>query len=111
MNKMKNIAFEEVISLASMVDIQQGQVVSRTISQGEHVSFTLFAFDRDEEIGSHDSEGDAMVTILEGKAKITIGEQDYELSKGQTIVMPANIPHALYAIEPFKMQLLVIFEP
>jgi quercetin dioxygenase-like cupin family protein len=77
--------------------------------QNKAVSLTLFAFDKGEEINSHSSDGDAMVTILEGKAQITIGSKSYELEKGKTIVMPAGIPHAVEAGEKFKMQLLVVF--
>ena len=64
---------------------------------------TLFAFDKGEEISSHESKGDAMVQVLDGKAKITIGDGVYFLSAGETVVMPAGIPHALEAVE-FWMQ-------
>lgn len=106
---MKNIDFEKVISLEDMVDYQSGQVVSRTISQNKAVSITLFAFDKGEEISSHASGGDAMVCLLDGKAEITIGTGVFQLEKGQTIVMPAGISHALSALEQFKMLLVVLF--
>ena len=106
---IKNIEVSQVLELAEMVTYQPGQVVSRTLAQNKAVSLTLFAFDKDEEISSHSSHGDAMVTILEGKAKVTIGKDEYAVSAGQTIVMPAGIAHAVAADGPFKMYLTVIF--
>jgi len=95
--------------MESLVEYQQGQVVSRTLAQGKPLSLTLFAFDKGEEISSHASGGDALVYILDGKAEITIGDEVFNLSKGETIVMPAGIQHALMAEEKFKMLLIVVF--
>lgn len=106
---LKNIDFEKVQDMASLVDYQTGQVVSRTLAQNNALSLTLFAFDQGEEISSHSSGGDAMVYILDGSAQITIGSENYTLQKGQTIVMPAGIPHAVSASEKFKMLLVVVF--
>lgn len=107
---IKNIEFIQPIILETMVAYQEGQVVSRTLSQGKNLSLTLFAFDKGEEISSHSSSGDAMVYILDGQAKITIGNEVFTVSKGETIIMPANIPHALFAVERFKMFLIVVFK-
>ena len=106
---IKNIDFASPLSLDALVTYQTGQIVSRTLAQNRAVSMTLFAFDKGEEISSHESKGDAMVQVLDGKAKITIGEGEYVLSAGETIVMPAGVPHALEAVEPFKMFLTVVF--
>ncbi len=106
---IKNIDFASPLSLGALVTYQTGQIVSRTLAQNRAVSMTLFAFDKGEEISSHESKGDAMVQMLDGKAKITIGEGEYVLSAGETIVMPAGVPHALEAVEPFKMFLTVVF--
>lgn len=106
---LKNIDFETVLDLSDLVLYQPGQVVSRTLVQNKSVGITLFAFDAGEQISSHESTGDALVQILDGSASITIGEKTYTLAKGQTIVMPAGVPHALEAIERFKMMLVVIF--
>ena len=106
---LKNIDAEEVLSLADLVDYAPGQVVSRTLVQNGAVSITVFSFDEDEEISSHSSDGDAMVTILEGKAIVTIDTLRHPLTAGQTIVMPAGIPHAVRADGPFKMYLTVVF--
>ncbi|TCK90516.1 cupin domain [Natranaerovirga hydrolytica] len=107
---IKNIDFSKVENMEDLVTYQEGQVVSRTLSQGKSSSLTLFAFDKGEEISSHSSSGDALVYILDGTSKITIGDEEFEVSKGETIVMPAGIPHALEATEQFKMVLIVIFK-
>ena len=82
---------------------------SRTLAQGKPVSITLFAFDEGEEISSHSSSGDALVYLLDGQAEITVGGEKFNLKKGETIVMPAGIPHALNAVKQFKMLLIVVF--
>lgn len=107
--KMKNISKAEVLTLKEQIDYQQGQVVSKTLVQNEAVSVTLFAFDKDEEISTHESGGDAFVTCLDGVGRITIDGVAYELSEGQSIVMPAKHPHAVYGKEQFKMLLVVVF--
>lgn len=106
---IKNIDFSKVIETESLVSYQEGQVVSRTLAQGKNLSLTLFAFDKGEEISSHSSGGDAMVYILDGEAEITVGDGVFYLKKGETIVMPAGVPHALLAKERFKMLLVVVF--
>ena len=70
---IKNIAKSQVLKLKDQVNFQDGQIVSKTLVQNDAVSLTLFAFEKDEEISTHQSEGDAMVTVLEGKGKFTVG--------------------------------------
>lgn len=106
---IKNIDLKKALSLETLVEYQTGQVVSRTLAQGKSLSLTLFAFDQGEEISSHSSSGDAMVYIIDGEAEITIGSEKFQLVKGETIIMPAGIPHALLAKERFKMFLVVVF--
>lgn len=106
---IKNIAHETVVPLACEVQVQQGQVVSKTLAQNKAVSITLFAFAKGEEIGTHDSAGDAMVTVLEGTGRFTVGEKEHLCKAGETLIMPAKIPHAVYAEEDFKMLLVVVF--
>ncbi|MDL2288083.1 cupin domain-containing protein [Oscillospiraceae bacterium OttesenSCG-928-F05] len=106
---IKNMAHAEVLTLAEAVTAAPGQIVSKTLAQNDHHSLTLFAFDKGEEISSHASEGDAMVLALEGEGRITIDGKDHTLRQGQSIIMPAGIPHAVFATEPFKMFLIVIF--
>ena len=105
---MKNIAKAEVLVLKDQVAYQEGQVVSRTLAQNDAVSVTLFSFDKDEEISTHESGGDALVTCLDGVGKITIDGTAYLLHEGESIVMPAGHPHAVYGEEQFKMLLTVI---
>ncbi len=106
---MKNIKKAEVLALRDEVTYQEGQVVSKTLAQNEAVSITLFAFDKGEEISTHESKGDAFVTCLDGVGEITIDGVKYELQQGQSIVMPAKHPHAVRGKEQFKMLLVVVF--
>ncbi|HIU63485.1 MAG TPA: cupin domain-containing protein [Candidatus Avacidaminococcus intestinavium] len=106
---LKNITPEEVLDLKGLITYQEGQVVSRTLAQNPAVSLTLFAFGENEEISTHASTGDAMVVVLEGSVQIMIGDNEHILHEGQTIVMPAGIPHSLRALSLFKMMLTVVF--
>lgn len=106
---IKNIAKAEVVTLKDQVAYQEGQVVSKTLAQNNAVSVTLFAFDKGEEISTHESGGDAFVTCLDGVGRITIDGIEYELKEGESIVMPAKHPHAVFGKEQFKMLLVVIF--
>jgi len=108
---IKNITHSQKHNILDLVSYHEGEVASKTLSQGKNLSITLFAFDKGEEISSHSSTGDAFVQILDGEAEITIGEQKHILKAGEVIVMPAGIPHALYAKERFKMLLVVVFQP
>ena len=107
--KMKNIRQAEVLVLKDQITYQEGQVVSKTLAQNEALSITLFSFAKGEEISTHESGGDAFVTCLDGVGKITIDDVDYLLHEGESIVMPAGHPHAVYGEEAFKMLLVVVF--
>lgn len=106
---MKNLNKGEVLKLKEQVEYQKGQVVSKTLAQNNSVSVTLFSFDKGEEISTHESGGDALVTCLDGVGRITIDGKDYELKEGESILMPARHPHAVYGKKQFKMLLVVIF--
>ena len=106
---IKNIDKAKVITLKEEVSYQPGQVVSKTLAQNSALSVTLFAFDQGEEISTHESGGDAFVTCLDGVGKITIDSVEYELHEGESIVMPARHPHAVFGKEQFKMLLVVVF--
>ena len=106
---LKNIEQEKVLTLTEQVLTQPGQIVSKILVQNHAVSVTLFAFAKGEEIGTHDSTGDAMVTVLEGIGKFTIDGKEYLCKAGECIVMPAKKPHSVYAEEDFKMILTVVF--
>ena len=107
--KMKNIAQSEVLTLKDEISYQKGQVVSKTLAQNDAVSITLFSFDKGEEISTHESGGDAMVTCLDGVGRITIDGVEHILHEGESIVMPARHPHAVDGQEQFKMLLVVVF--
>ncbi|MCI9453826.1 MAG: cupin domain-containing protein [Dorea sp.] len=105
----KNIEKQKSMKLKDLVDYQAGQVVSRTLVQNASVSMTIFSFDKGEEISTHASGGDAMVTVLEGKGKFTVGGEVFILEEGETLIMPKDVPHAVFGEERFKMQLTVSF--
>ena len=105
----KNIAKQEKLLLKNLVDYQAGQVVSKTLVQNELVSVTVFSFEKDEEISTHASGGDAMVTVLEGPGRFPVGGEVFVLTEGETLVMPKDVPHAVYGQERFKMLLTVSF--
>ena len=105
---IKNFPMAEVVKLADMVNYQPEQVVSRTISQNKTGSMTLFAFTAGEGLSTHTTPADALVFVLDGEAQIEIGNEKMSVSAGETVVMPANIPHALHADVQFKMLLIIV---
>lgn len=105
----KNIEKQKKISLNDLVEYQEGQVVSKTLVQNSLISMTIFSFDKGEEISTHAAGGDAMVTVLEGTGRFTVGGEVFVLNAGETLIMPKDIPHAVYGEERFKMQLTVSF--
>lgn len=105
----KNIEKQVKLTLKDQVEYLEGQVVSKTLVQNNSVSMTLFSFDKGEEISTHSSGGDAMVTVLEGKGRFTVADDVFYLEEGDTLIMPKGIPHAVYGEERFKMQLIVSF--
>lgn len=110
MNKyLKNIDYETVLEMAQLVPYQPGQVVSRTLVQNASIGITLFGFDAGEQISAHESKGDALVMVLDGEADITIDSIGYTVKAGQSVVMPAGIPHAVSAPNQMKMLLIVVF--
>lgn len=111
MGILKNFPPEEAVKLAAQVEALPGQVVSKTLVQNKAVGITLFAFAAGEEISSHDSRGDALVTVLEGTGQFTVDGKLYRLAAGEALLMPAKKPHAVQATEAFKMLLTVVFPP
>ena len=98
----------EIINLSSSLDYQEGSVVSKALINKNEGTVTLFSFDKDEGLSEHTTPFDALVYIFDGKAQITISKKEYIVKKGQMIIMPANEPHALKALEKFKMMLIMI---
>ena len=105
----KNIDKQTKLTLKELVEYQEGQVVSKTLVQNDYVSMTIFSFDKGEEISTHAAGGDAMVTVLDGKGRFTVGDEVFYVEEGETLIMPKDIPHAVYGEERFKMQLTVSF--
>ena len=102
---MKNLSKAEVLTQKDQVSYQEGQVVSKTLAQNPFISVTLLAFDKGEEISTHESDGDAFVTCLDGLGNLTIDGEPHIVHEGESIVMPAKHPHAVFAEEKFKMML------
>jgi quercetin dioxygenase-like cupin family protein len=98
----------EVERIEEMVGYQNQSVVSRTVIDKPQGTVTLFAFDKGEGLSEHTAPYDALVYVYDGEAVITISGKDYPVSSGETIIMPADDPHALRAVSAFKMMLVMI---
>ena len=98
----------KVLKTADLIEYQDGSVVSREIIKKDTGTVTIFAFDKGEGLSEHSAPFDAMVQIVDGTALITIGGEENTVKKGQMIIMPANVPHALHAVEKYKMILTMI---
>ena len=98
----------QALKLVSLINYEEGSVVSRTIIDKTSGSITLFAFERDQGLSEHTAPFDALVYLLDGEADVTISGKSLRVKQGEMVVMPANQPHALKAIQPFKMMLVMI---
>jgi len=99
---------EEAGNLSSLIEYQGGSVVSKEVIKKEKGTVTLFAFDKGQGLSEHIAPFDALVYIFDGQAEINIAGRQYSLKAGQIIIMPANKPHSLKAVERFKMLLVMI---
>ena len=97
-----------VLDFVKMAEYQEAAVVSRQIAKTDGGNVTLFAFDKDQGLSEHTAPFDALVQILEGEAQITISGKPFDLKAGESIIMPANEPHALRAVRKFKMLLTML---
>lgn len=109
---MSTIEFpkSEIVQLNKMVAYQPGSIVSRIMIKKPSGNLTLFAFDKGQLLSEHTAPFDAIIQVLEGKAEVIIGGKLNQLSAGDTIIMPAHIPHAVNASESFKMLLTMVKE-
>jgi len=98
----------KVLNLANLIEYQEGSVVSRTLIDKKTGTLTIFAFDKGQSLSEHTAPFDALVYILDGKAEVVISKEPSTLKQGQIIIMPANEPHALRALDKFKMALVMI---
>jgi quercetin dioxygenase-like cupin family protein len=105
--KQENLK-ETVLDLKDLVTYQDGAVVSRMVVYKPAGTITLFAFDDGEGLSEHTAPYDAIVTVVEGEAEIIIAGREFHLGTGQMIIMPANVPHAVKAVQRFKMMLTMI---
>jgi quercetin dioxygenase-like cupin family protein len=101
----------EPVQLAELVDYAPGAVVSRTLEKTKGGTLTVFAFDAGEELSEHTAPFNAYVSILDGSVELTIGGEVVIATKGETVLMPADVPHAVHAVERFKMLLMMIRDP
>ncbi len=98
----------KVLKMVDLMEYQEGSVVSREIIRKETGTVTIFAFDKGEGLSEHSAPFDAMVQVIDGKAEIIISGESNLVNAGEMIIMPANDPHALNALERFKMVLTMI---
>ena len=94
--------------LADLVAVQPGSVVSRTLVKKEKGTVTLFAFDAGQGLSEHTAPFDALVHVLDGEAEVVLGGKAHRVAAGEALLMPANVPHALMAIRPFRMLLTMV---
>lgn len=97
-----------IFNTEKTVEYSSGSVVSKTILKQTGGNVTLFAFDKGEGLSEHTAPFNALVQLLDGTAEITIGGKLFTLHAGESVIMPANVPHSLKAIERFKMMLVMI---
>ena len=98
----------KVLEPDDLIAYQDGSVVSRMLVYKPQGTITIFAFDVGEGLSEHTAPYDAIATIIDGEATITIAKKEFPMSTGQMIIMPANIPHAVMAVQRFKMVLTMI---
>ena len=98
----------KVLNLEEMVEYSSGGVISKQVLKNPSGNITLFSFDKGQGLTEHTAPFDAVVQVLDGEAQITIGGNPNLVKKGETIIMPANVSHALQAVEQFKMLLTMI---
>lgn len=98
----------QAVELKGLVEYQPGAIVSREIAKTKGGTATLFAFDAGQGLSEHTAPFDAIVTVLEGTAEVSVGGKPTGPSAGQAVLMPANVPHAVRAVERFKMLLLML---
>ena len=106
--KIPTVRRAQAIKLIELVKYQEGSVVSREIISKKTGTCTLFAFDKDQGLSEHTAPFDAIVFCLEGKATVIISGKSISLKEGEMVIMPAHKPHALKALEKFKMLLIMI---
>jgi len=101
----------DIVNPSTALQYQKGSVISRVLLKNAGGTITLFAFDEGEGLSEHKTPYDAFVTVVEGTTRIRIADLDHSLSAGDSLLLPANIPHAVDAVTKFKMLLVMIKAP
>ena len=101
----------DIVNLISALEYQERSVISRVLLKNAGGTITLFAFDEGEGLSEHKTPYDAFLNVVEGSAGIRIADHEHALNAGDSILLPANIPHAVDAVTKFKMLLVMIKEP
>ena len=109
-DKSGSLPPSEPLNLSESIEYQDGSIVSRTLVKKNGGTLTLFAFDAGQELSEHSAPFDAVVQILDGQAELIIGGEKVTASTGKTVLMPADVPHAVHAPSRFKMLLVMIRE-
>jgi len=107
-DKKREELLGKALDLKELVSYQDGTVASRMIVNNKAGSITVFSFDENEGLSEHTAPYDAVVTILDGECEVWVAGTTIRIKSGQTIIFPANVPHALSAITKFKMTLTMI---
>jgi quercetin dioxygenase-like cupin family protein len=98
----------KAFSFNDSIEYSDGGIVSKTVMKKETGNISLFSFDKGEALSEHTAPFDAMINVVDGKGEIIIGGKSFLIEAGQSIIMPANITHAVKAVEKFKMVLTMI---
>ena len=101
----------DIVNLSAALEYQENSVISRVLLKNAGGTITLFAFDEGEGLSEHKTPYDAFVTVVEGKTHIRIADRDHSLGAGDSLLLPANLPHAVDAVTKFKMLLVMIKAP
>lgn len=105
---MTTTASSQILPMNNLIEYQEGSIVSRVILKSEAGNVTMFAFDKGQELSEHSAPYDALVQVMDGEAEIRISGKPFLVKNGEAIIMPANDPHAVLAVEKFKMLLTMV---
>ncbi len=106
--KIDEALLSVALNSANLIEYVKGSVVSRQIIKSEAGTITLFAFDKDQSLSEHTASFDAFVQVVDGRAEFVVGTKRVITVKDEFIILPANIPHAVHAVERFKMILIMM---
>ncbi|MGI5057832.1 cupin domain-containing protein [Treponema pectinovorum] len=105
---IKNFVQGKIVTLKEQIEVESGTIASKTLVNSDAMTMTIFAFDAGQGVSTHSAPGDAFVVCLEGKAEIELNGEKLIIHSGESLIMPANAPHAVKAVEPYKMLLTVV---